>query len=89
LCNLVFCSKIFAPIHPKGIIERTLKPEAFIGFVDPSTLPDDAELELTEDEQRVEEARASMPPLEAMVNLHDFEVRGVSSWFLRQLVNWY
>lgn len=68
------CSKIFGPIHPKGIIERTLPLESFIGFVDPATLPDDAGIQ-TEDELRVEYARRTMLPLGAMVNLHDFEVR--------------
>lgn len=67
------CSKIFGPIHPKGIIERTLPLECFIGFVDPATLPDDADIQ-TEDELRVEYARRNMPLLGAMVNLHDFEV---------------
>jgi L-lactate dehydrogenase (cytochrome) len=41
--------------------------------VDPATLPAFVEEE-SEDEERVRKARAEMPPIGAMVDLHDFEV---------------
>lgn len=67
------CSKIFAPVHPKGIIERTLDSSKLMGILDPETrsdLPDDGP---SDDELRVQQARRDMPPVEAMFNLEDFE----------------
>jgi L-lactate dehydrogenase (cytochrome) len=61
------------PVHPRGIIENTLDPSCFKGFVDPVTIPAHVD-EKTEDEERIERARAEMPPIEALINLHDFEV---------------
>lgn len=61
------------PIHPPGTIENSLPEEKCIGPVDPLTLPNEA-MEVTPDQKRVDEARANMPKLGAMINLYDFEV---------------
>lgn len=58
----------YDPIHPPGILEENLKPEAKIGRIDPDTLPKD-------------EAPSPAPaqdedaplPLEALLNLDDIE----------------
>jgi len=47
-----------------------------LGPVDPETVPEKPHVK-TDDEWRVEEARKHMPPLSAMVNLKDIEVRNV------------
>lgn len=60
------------PIHPPGTL-ASLPPEAHIGPIDPATLPKDAH-EQTEEEKRIAEARANLPPPEAALNLHDIAV---------------
>ncbi|KAG8878013.1 Cytochrome b2, mitochondrial precursor [Tulasnella sp. 331] len=65
-------TKIFEPIHPKGVIEAMLKPEQKLGRVDPSTMPA-VETLLTDDEIRVLKAKKEKPPLSAMINLADIE----------------
>ncbi|KAI5124988.1 hypothetical protein M0805_007413 [Coniferiporia weirii] len=62
-------TKAFVPIHPPGTLS-SLPPEAHIGPVDPITLPNEA-TEQTEEEIRIANARAALPPPEAALNIHD------------------
>ncbi|KAL3477968.1 putative mitochondrial cytochrome b2 [Aspergillus californicus] len=60
----------YDPIHPPGILEENLKPEAFLGTVDAATLPKpqaDAET------QSLEEKEADEVPMEALLNMDDIE----------------
>ncbi|KEP55095.1 L-mandelate dehydrogenase [Rhizoctonia solani 123E] len=64
-------TRVFVPIHPPGTLS-TLPPTYHIGTVDPATLP--AQLtQLTAEELRIQEARATLPPPEAAINLADIE----------------
>ncbi|KAL4805206.1 FMN-dependent dehydrogenase-domain-containing protein [Aspergillus unguis] len=58
----------YDPIHPPGILEENLKPEAFLGTVDEATLP-------KPDTQpaRVEEPQGEDVPMEALLNMDDIE----------------
>ncbi len=67
-------SEIFKPLHPPGVLEDNLQPEQHIGPVDPTTIKPKAPRPLTEDDKRVRKAREDMPPIDAMINLYDFEV---------------
>lgn len=64
--------KAFVPIHPPGVLSA-LAPEAYVGPVDPATLPKH-DAELTAEEKRIKDARARVPPPEAALNLRDIEV---------------
>ncbi|KAK1145440.1 hypothetical protein N8T08_004315 [Aspergillus melleus] len=57
----------YDPIHPPGILEENLKPEAFLGTVDLNTLPK------PEQESAVEEVKEGPPPMESLLNMDDFE----------------
>ena len=65
-------SRIFKPVHPPGTIEENLPASCYVGPVDPSTLSE-LPAEVIEDEKRVQEARARMPPLRNILNLGEFE----------------
>ena len=67
--------KVFAPLHPKGVIERTLAPSSLVGILDPASIHEFAAPagQTSADEGRVADARARLPPLEAILNLDDFE----------------
>ncbi|KAG8998828.1 Cytochrome b2, mitochondrial precursor [Tulasnella sp. JGI-2019a] len=65
-------TKIFEPIHPKGVIEAMLQPEQRLGRVDPATMPE-LETQLTDDDIRVLKAKKEKPHLSAMINLADIE----------------
>ncbi|CAG8160652.1 unnamed protein product [Penicillium salamii] len=56
----------YDPIHPPGILEEELKPEACLGTIDPSTLPQET---APEPEQEVE----GPPPMENILNLDEME----------------
>ena len=71
---------MFAPLHPKGVIERTLPASALVGLLDPASVHEfasstaDAGGGRAADERRVAEARHERwIPLEGMLNLDDFE----------------
>jgi L-lactate dehydrogenase (cytochrome) len=66
-------TKAFAPIHPPGTLSM-LDPKAHIGPVDPATIPAGKE-RVTEEELRIQKARAELPAPEGALNLHDIEVR--------------
>ncbi|EPQ58989.1 hypothetical protein GLOTRDRAFT_54623 [Gloeophyllum trabeum ATCC 11539] len=63
--------KAFKPVHPPGTLSQ-LPSEAHLGPVDPATFPKESK-ELSQEERRVMEARASLPPPSAALNLHDVE----------------
>jgi L-lactate dehydrogenase (cytochrome) len=52
----------------------SLPPEAFLGLVDPATLPEQP-IEISDEEYRIARAREALPPPSAALNLHDIEVR--------------
>ncbi|CAI7620407.1 unnamed protein product [Penicillium glandicola] len=57
----------YDPIHPPGILEEELKPEAFLGTIDASTLP--KENASSEPQQEIE----GPPPMENLLNLDEIE----------------
>ncbi|KAL2825463.1 FMN-dependent dehydrogenase-domain-containing protein [Aspergillus cavernicola] len=61
----------YDPIHPPGILEENLKPEAFLGTVDPATLPK-PQADATE-AQSPEEMEADLVPMDALLNMDDIE----------------
>lgn len=64
-------TRVFVPIHPPDTLSA-LPPTARVGTVDPATLP--AQLtQLTAEELRIQEARATLPPPDAAINLADIE----------------
>lgn len=82
---LPFNSKAFAPLHPKGVIERTLPPESFVGILDPASVEEFTAHGVSDDERRVDQARKTMVPLEGIINLDDFErvakdVLSIGAW---------
>ncbi|KAL3442645.1 FMN-dependent dehydrogenase-domain-containing protein [Aspergillus insuetus] len=59
----------YDPIHPPGILEENLKPEAFLGTVDPATLPKPkADATPAQEEKQEDEV-----PMEALLNMDDVE----------------
>lgn len=57
----------YDPIHPPGILEEELKPEACLGTVDASTLPKE------EPSAEPSEPAQGPPPMEALLNLDEIE----------------
>lgn len=58
----------YDPIHPPGILEESLKPEACLGTVNPDSLPKpDAEPETAGEEDE------GPPPMESLLNLNEIE----------------
>ncbi|KAL1411243.1 hypothetical protein Q8F55_002194 [Vanrija albida] len=64
-------TKIFKPLHPKDALDM-LPPDKHLGPVDPATLPE-VDDEPTDEERRIEAARALLPPIDSMHLLDDFE----------------
>lgn len=61
----------YDPIHPPGILEENLKPEACLGTVNPESLPkDEAQSETT---GKGEEEVEGPPPMETLLNLNEIE----------------
>lgn len=65
-------TETFQTLHPPDAIQ-TLPAEMLLGPVDPTTLPEPEEKELTEDERMREAARAEMPAAHNLFLLQDFE----------------
>ncbi|CRG83192.1 hypothetical protein PISL3812_00542 [Talaromyces islandicus] len=57
----------YDPIHPPGILEENLKPEALLGTIDPETLPKPAAGEQSQGEAE------GPPPMESLFNLDEIE----------------
>jgi L-lactate dehydrogenase (cytochrome) len=66
-------SEVFKPLHPPNTLEDTLDPSQILGPIDPTTVKPKAPRPLTADEKRVRAAREDLPPVDACVNLEDFE----------------
>ena len=64
-------SLTFNPIHAPAVLD-TLPPEAFIGPVDPDTIPWLA-IEATAEEKRIAAAQTALPHPHAALNLDDIE----------------
>ncbi|GHJ85958.1 hypothetical protein NliqN6_2360 [Naganishia liquefaciens] len=67
-------TEVFKPLHPPNTLQDNLDPSQILGPIDPTTVKPKAPRPLTADEKRVRAAREDMPPVEACVNLEDFEV---------------
>ncbi|KAK7464383.1 hypothetical protein VKT23_006550 [Stygiomarasmius scandens] len=65
-------TEAYEPIHPPNAIIDNLPLEKHIGSVDPSTVVK-VEKQLTEEEKRRQVLLANRPPLDEIINLHDFE----------------
>ncbi|KAJ7188747.1 glyoxylate dehydrogenase [Mycena filopes] len=61
----------YEPIHPPDMISSNLPPEKHIGIAEPSASA--VAPAKTEQEKKRELALASRPPLDEILNLHDFE----------------
>ncbi|KAJ7125170.1 glyoxylate dehydrogenase [Mycena epipterygia] len=61
----------YEPIHPPDVISSNLPPEKHIGVAEPSATAE--EKPPTEAEKKRELILASRPPLDEILNLHDFE----------------
>ncbi|KAJ5693262.1 hypothetical protein N7462_002685 [Penicillium macrosclerotiorum] len=57
----------YDPIHPPGILEDELKPEAYLGTIDASTLPKE------EATAEAKEPVEGPPPMETLLNLDEIE----------------
>ncbi|KAG9118400.1 Cytochrome b2, mitochondrial precursor [Ceratobasidium sp. 392] len=65
-------TRVFVPIHPPDTLGE-LPPEILhLGSVDPATMPAFS-TQLTEEELRIEQARAALPHPDAAINLADIE----------------
>ncbi|KAL7277781.1 hypothetical protein ACG7TL_008724 [Trametes sanguinea] len=62
----------YEPIHPPDAITTNLPPSKHLGAIDESTLVK-AVKEVTEDEKRRQALIAARPPLDNILNMHDFE----------------
>ena len=60
------------PIHPPDALDL-LDPEAHLGPVDPTTMPELIDQGPTDEEKRIEQARKEMPTSDAMLLVQDFE----------------
>ncbi|OXH34186.1 L-mandelate dehydrogenase [Cryptococcus neoformans] len=65
-------TKIFKPLHPPDALDM-LDSSQHLGPVDPTTMPEPEEEEPTEEDLRMEEARKSMPGVDGMLLVQDFE----------------
>ncbi|KAI0008914.1 FMN-dependent dehydrogenase-domain-containing protein [Xylariaceae sp. FL0662B] len=59
----------YDPIHPPGILEENLKPEAKLGRIDPNTLAQANEPAAKDEKKDVE----GPPPMESLLNLDEIE----------------
>ncbi|KAG8740090.1 Cytochrome b2, mitochondrial precursor [Ceratobasidium sp. 414] len=64
-------TRVFVPIHPPDTL-GALPPSMHLGSVDPATMPALA-TQLSEEELRIERARAALPHPDAAINLADVE----------------
>ncbi|KAF9446519.1 hypothetical protein P691DRAFT_803851 [Macrolepiota fuliginosa MF-IS2] len=62
----------YDPIHPPDAITNNLPPERHLGPVDPETVQK-VEVKVTDEEKARQQRVAARPPLDEILNLHDFE----------------
>ncbi|KAI0669650.1 glyoxylate dehydrogenase [Trametes maxima] len=65
-------TEAYEPIHPPDAITTNLPPEKQLGLVDQSTLVKEVK-EVTAEEKRRQALLAARPPLDNVLNMHDFE----------------
>ncbi|KAF7792747.1 hypothetical protein EIP86_003845 [Pleurotus ostreatoroseus] len=66
-------TEAYEPIHPPDAITTNLPVEKHLGVIDASTIAKVVK-EVTEEEKKRQLAVAARPPLENVLNLHDFEI---------------
>ncbi|KAJ7498585.1 FMN-dependent dehydrogenase-domain-containing protein [Mycena latifolia] len=62
----------YEPIHPPDAITTNLPPEKHLGAVEPDTV-EKVVVEITDEERARQERITNRPPLDEILNLHDFE----------------
>ncbi|KAJ7437799.1 FMN-dependent dehydrogenase-domain-containing protein [Mycena galericulata] len=62
----------YEPIHPPDAITTNLPPEKHLGPVEPDTV-EKVVVEITDEEKARQERVSNRPPLDEILNLHDFE----------------
>ncbi|KAJ7098803.1 FMN-dependent dehydrogenase-domain-containing protein [Mycena belliarum] len=62
----------YEPIHPPDAITTNLPPEKHLGPVEPDTA-EKVVVEITDEEKARQERISNRPPLDEILNLHDFE----------------
>ncbi|KAJ3513974.1 hypothetical protein NLJ89_g2633 [Agrocybe chaxingu] len=62
----------YDPIHPPDAITTNLPPEKHLGPVEPDTV-EKVEIVITDEEKARQERMSNRPPLDEILNLHDFE----------------
>ncbi|KAJ6538470.1 FMN-dependent dehydrogenase-domain-containing protein [Mycena vulgaris] len=62
----------YEPIHPPDAITTNLPPEKHLGPVEPDTV-EKVVIEITDEEKARQERISNRPPLDEILNLHDFE----------------
>ena len=65
-------SKVFQPLHPPDALDQ-LDPSSHLGPVDPLSMPEPENTGPTPEEQRIATARKSLPSVDGMFLLDDFE----------------
>lgn len=76
LHSLTSHSAAYARFHPERFLSTVLDSEAYIGDLDLDSIPKE-KVQETDEEQRIRIAQSTKPPLAAMINLNDFEVRAL------------
>ncbi|EMD33158.1 hypothetical protein CERSUDRAFT_160722 [Gelatoporia subvermispora B] len=66
-------TEAYEPIHPPDAITTNLPPEKHLGVIDASTVAKVVK-EVTEEEKRRLALMDARPPLDNVINMHDFEV---------------
>ncbi|OCF60834.1 hypothetical protein L486_00474 [Kwoniella mangroviensis CBS 10435] len=80
-------TEIFKPIHPPKTLENNLPPESFKGLVDPTAAADSLKAYEAE-QQRVEQARNALPPVETMLGLDELQ-DAAESFLSPRVINYY
>ncbi|KAJ6466696.1 FMN-dependent dehydrogenase-domain-containing protein [Mycena vitilis] len=62
----------YEPIHPPDAITTNLPPEKHLGPVEPDTV-EKVVIEITDEEKARQQRISNRPPLDEILNLHDFE----------------
>ncbi|KAG6883348.1 hypothetical protein C0993_006663, partial [Termitomyces sp. T159_Od127] len=65
-------TEAYEPIHPPDAITTNLPVEKHVGAIDPATVVNVVKI-VTEDDKRRQALLDTRPPLEEILNLHDFE----------------
>lgn len=77
LGSMLILRSIFNPVHPPGTIENNLSPSNLKGRVDPQIAAKGAAAQDAE-RARVQAVRDSLPPVETILGLDEFQVSFLS-----------